>query len=86
MSGTKEHMPFPGHRTCAEWIAEEDRHAQTPWCPHEYRALFAQLKRKGFSGAEARKMVEEQIATDARRGSTYVPVGCEDSRKAYAAR
>lgn len=41
---------------------------QLDWCPIEYRPLYRELvSRSGNSAAEARRMVEDQIAVDLKR-------------------
>jgi hypothetical protein len=40
------------------------------WCPPEYRADYGNIVWKGFSDAEARRMIEAQIARDAARKTT----------------
>lgn len=61
------HMPFQGHRTQAQIIAQEGRYAQLPWCPPEYRETYKLIRRTGYSAAEARPMIETLIEYDRSR-------------------
>lgn len=71
----KGHMPFPGHRTLKQVREDETRHAQLPWCPIEYRENYLHLRRKGWSAAEARPLIEQLIKADKRRQPTETRSG-----------
>jgi hypothetical protein len=62
-------MPFKGHRTCQQVREDAERrnYDQLPWCPAAYRDFYHSLRAKGFSAAETRPLIEEQIAWDERR-------------------